>query len=159
MPDREPVERSHRIDGATPSEVYAVVTDFDAYPQLFPEFKQTRTISTTGDTRRVEFRAQVVIAVRYVLDIVCDPAAPAVDWTFVEGEVVTGSVGSWRFAGDENGTVVRYRASLEVRAPVPGFMLRKITDGLVAASLPSMFASIEREVRRRQRLASAGPPR
>ena len=42
-----------------------------------------------------------------------------------------------------------YRVSLDVKAPVPGFVLRKVTDGLVAASIPAMFASIEREVRRR----------
>jgi hypothetical protein len=33
---------------------------------------------------------------------------------------------------------------------VPGFVLRKVTDGLVSASIPAMFASIEREVRSRQ---------
>jgi hypothetical protein len=37
-----------------------------------------------------------------------------------------------------------------VKAPLPGFILRRVTDGLVAASLPNMFASIEREVRKRQ---------
>jgi len=37
-----------------------------------------------------------------------------------------------------------------VKAPVPGFVLRKVTDGLVAASIPAMFASIERELRHRQ---------
>ena len=41
-----------------------------------------------------------------------------------------------------------YRVSLDVKAPVPGFVLRKVTDGLVAASIPAMFTSIEREVRR-----------
>ena len=29
-------------------------------------------------------------------------------------------------------------------------VLRKVTDGLVAASIPSMFSAIEREVRKRQ---------
>ena len=32
---------------------------------------------------------------------------------------------------------------------MPGFVLRKVTDGLVAASIPSMFSAIEREVRKR----------
>jgi ribosome-associated toxin RatA of RatAB toxin-antitoxin module len=135
---------------ATPSEVYAVVTDFAAYARLFPEFKQTRVVSTTGKVVRVEFRAEVVIAVRYVLDLSCDPAALTVDWTFVEGEIVTGSMGGWRFTAAGDGTRVDYRAALDVKAPVPGFILRRITDGLVAASLPNMFASIEREVRARQ---------
>ena len=55
MSAREPVHRTHLIARATPAEVYAVVTDFPAYPRLFPEFKQTRVVSTTGNVVRVEF--------------------------------------------------------------------------------------------------------
>lgn len=127
-----------------------MVTDFPAYPRLFPEITDARLLSTNGKVARVEFRAKVVVPVRYVLDLACDPEAQAVDWTFVEGEIVTGSEGSWRFAADGEGTAVDYRVALEVRAPLPGFLLRKVTDGLVAASVPAMFASLEREVRRRQ---------
>jgi hypothetical protein len=107
-------------------------------------------VSTTGNVMRVEFRAEVVIAVRYVLDLACDAAALTVDWTFVEGEIVTGSTGGWRFTASGDGTTIDYRAALDVKAPLPGFILRRVTDGLVAASLPNMFASIEREVRARQ---------
>jgi ribosome-associated toxin RatA of RatAB toxin-antitoxin module len=150
MSAREPVHRTHFVARAAPPEVYAVVTDFPAYPRLFPEFKQTRVVSTTGNVVRVEFRAEVVIAVRYVLDLTCDPGPLTVDWTFVEGEIVTGSTGAWRFTASGDATVIDYRAALDVKAPLPGFILRRVTDGLVAASLPNMFASIEREVRARQ---------
>ena len=34
---------------------------------------------------------------------------------------------------------------MEIAAPVPAFLLRKITDGLVTLSLPAMFAAVERE--------------
>ena len=150
MSAREPVHRTHLVARTAPAEAYAVVTDFAAYPRLFPEIKQTRVVSTTGHVVRVEFRSEVVIAVRYVLDLACDPAALTVDWTFVEGEIVTGSTGAWRFTPSGDGTTIDYRAALDVKAPLPGFILRRVTDGLVAASLPNMFASIEREVRARQ---------
>ena len=150
MSAREPVHRTHLVARAAPAEAYAVVTDFAAYPRLFPEIKQARVLSTTGKVVRVEFSAAVVIAVRYVLDLICDADALSVDWTFVEGEIVTDSLGGWRFTASGDGTRIDYRAALDVKAPLPGFVLRKVTDGLVAASLPNMFASIEREVRRRQ---------
>ena len=150
MSAREPVHRTHLVARATPADVYAVVTDFAAYPRLFPEIKQTRIVSTNGNVVRVDFRAEAVISVRYVLDLTCDPAALTVDWTFVEGEIVTGSTGGWRFTPAGDGTTVDYRAALDVKAPLPGFILRRVTDGLVTASLPKMFASIEREVRARQ---------
>lgn len=152
MSGREPVQRRHLLARATPAEVYGIVTDFAAYPRLFPEIKSARVLETSGKLTRVEFRAQVVLPVRYVLDLICDPERSTIDWTFVEGEIVADSVGGWRFTQEETGTAIDYRASLEVKAPLPGFLLRKVTDGLVAASLPNMFAAIEREARRRQGL-------
>ena len=71
-------------------------------------------------------------------------------WTYVEGELVKDSTGGWRFAAEAGGTRVEYQATLRIEAPVPGFLLRKITDILVTLSLPAMFASIEREVGRRK---------
>jgi len=138
--------------------VYGVVVDFPAYPRLFPEIKATRVLETKGTLVRVEFRAQIVLPIRYVLDLVCEPERGTVDWTFVEGEIVADSVGGWRFTPEGDGTAIDYRVSLEVKAPVPGFVLRKVTDGLVAASLPNMFAAIEREVRKRQGLQTSGLP-
>lgn len=156
MSGREPVHRRYLLPRAKPAEVYGVVTDFAAYPSLFPEIKGTRVIQTGGPgpdgktVTRVEFRGQVVLPVRYVLDLVCDSAGHTVEWTFVEGEIVTNSVGGWRFRPDGDATDMEYRVSLDVKAPVPGFVLRKVTDGLVSASIPGMFAAIEREVRKRQ---------
>jgi ribosome-associated toxin RatA of RatAB toxin-antitoxin module len=146
-----PVRRTHLVPHATPAEVYAVVVDFASYPRLFPEFKSTRTLRTEGLCQRVEFVVQVVMPARYVLDLTCDPEKQTVDWTFVEGELITNSVGHWRFASEGEGTRVEYEAALEVRAPLPGFVLKKITDALVSASLPAMFESVTREVAARQR--------
>jgi hypothetical protein len=103
---------------------------------------------------RVEFRAEVVLAVRYVLNLVCEPEALTVDWTFVEGEIVADSTGAWRFAVDREGTQVLYRAALAIKAPLPGFIVRRATDALVAASIPGMFAAIDRETRRRRAVAT-----
>lgn len=155
MSSREPVHRSHFFAQVLPRELYDVVVDFAAYPRLFPELKSARVVSATPPVVRVEYRAQMVMPVRYVLDHTCLPDVPSVDWRFVEGDVVTDSTGSWRFTPERGGTQVEYRASLDVRAPLPAFVLRKITDGLVSASLPRMFTSIEDDVRRRR--AAAGP--
>ncbi len=155
------MQKRYLVARAKPAEVYGVVTDFAAYPNLFPEIKGTRVVNAGApgpDGRtvtRVEFRGQVVLPVRYVLDLICDPSALTVEWTFVEGEIVTNSVGGWRFRPEGEGTDMEYRVSLDVKAPVPGFVLRKVTDGLVSASIPSMFSAIEREVRKRQ----TGQPR
>jgi ribosome-associated toxin RatA of RatAB toxin-antitoxin module len=150
MNARAPVERSYLARGSDPREVYDVVVDFEAYPSLFPELKAVRVLDRGPSIVRVEFRAEVVLAVRYVLDLRCDPDALTVDWTYVEGEIVVDSTGGWRFLDDPAGTKVEYRVSMLVKAPLPGFIVRKATDALVAASIPGMFLSIDREARRRR---------
>jgi ribosome-associated toxin RatA of RatAB toxin-antitoxin module len=154
MDSREPVRRRHHIPRATPRQVYDVVVDFPAYPRLFPELKEARVLSTNGAVVRVEFRAQIVMPIRYVLDLTCsgepgEGGALTISWTYVEGEIVTSSTGGWRFTPAGDGTDVDYTVSLDVKAPLPGFVLRKVTDGLVSASIPNMFSSLEREVRKR----------
>jgi uncharacterized membrane protein len=137
--------------GLTPAEVFAVVTDFEAYPRLFKEVKTVRVLSNEGNRRKVEFKLEMVIAIRYVLDLVCDAAAGTVDWTYVEGEVITDSRGGWRFVAEGDGTKVDYQAAITINAPLPGFVVKKVTNALVSASLPSMFTSIENEARARKR--------
>lgn len=132
-----------------PAAAYAVVVDFAAYPRLFPEIKSARVLSTMGKRVRVEFRGNIVLPFRYVLDLDCDGSALTVDWRYVEGEVVKNSEGGWRFTAEGGGARVEYKVAMEISAPVPGFLLRKITDGLVALSLPAMFASVEREAKAR----------
>ena len=145
-----PVSKVAVMPGIDPAAVYAVVVDFAAYPRLFPEIKETRVLGVEGSRVRAEFRGNIVLPFRYVLDLDCDPERLRVDWRYVEGEVVKNSEGGWRFTPAGDGTRVEYRVAMEISAPVRSFLLRKITDGLVALSLPAMFASVEREARRRQ---------
>jgi ribosome-associated toxin RatA of RatAB toxin-antitoxin module len=146
----KPVRHSAFMAGASPAEVFAVVVDFPAYPRLFPEIKQARVLQTEAGKVRAEFSGNLLLPYRYVLDLDCDAQAGTVKWTYVEGELVKDSTGGWRFAAEAGGTRVDYQATLRIEAPVPGFLLRKITDILVTLSLPAMFASIEREVGRRR---------
>ena len=147
----KPVRHNALMAGVSPAEVFAVVVDFSAYPRLFPEIKQVRVLSSEAGRVRAEFRGNLVLPFRYVLDLDCDAQAGTVTWTYVEGELVKDSTGGWKFTAEAGGTRVDYQVALRIDAPVPGFLLRKITDGLVTLSLPAMLASIEREVVKRRR--------
>jgi ribosome-associated toxin RatA of RatAB toxin-antitoxin module len=137
------------MHGVTPAAAYAVVVDFPAYPKLFQEIKEVRVLAKEGKRVRAEFRGNIVVPFRYVLDLDCDEAALTVDWHYVEGEVVKHSEGGWRFVAEGDGTQVTYKVAMEIAAPVPGFLLRKITDGLVSLSLPAMFAAVEKAAKLR----------
>src|SRR5438105_2049849 len=117
------VERSHFVAGAKPRELYDIVTDYDHYPRFFPDFTAARVIARDGDHVRVEFRAKMVKEVRYTLDITHTPEGEQIGtrWTFVEGQIVSDSRGSWKFREENSGTRIDYKAGIDVRAPLPGF--------------------------------------
>jgi uncharacterized membrane protein len=146
-----PVKRSALFRGVSPHEVYAVVVDFLNYPRLFQELKEVRVLAHEASRVRAEFKGNLVLPFRYVLDLDCDEKKATVSWTSVEGEVVKRSEGGWRFLAEGNDTRVEYTVTLDIEAPLPEFLLRKITDGLLTLSLPAMFASVEREVCARKR--------
>jgi ribosome-associated toxin RatA of RatAB toxin-antitoxin module len=150
----ETIERDHHVRGLSPQELYDVVTDYPCYPRIFPEFTGCRVISEKGAEKRVEFRARVaMVEVRYVLDIVHDASAWKTEWTFVEGEVVSDSKGGWHFLPEADGAHIRYHAGIAVRAPLPKFVINKISNALMGTSIPNMFRALEREAQARRAYA------
>jgi len=146
----EPVRRSQTFAGLPPRLLYDVVVDFEAYPTFFKEIQLAKVLSRQEGVVRADFKVPLMLPVRYVLDLVCNPENLTVKWTFVEGDIVTDNQGAWAFTAEGTGTRVDYEVSLSVKAPVPGFVLRKITDTLVSASLPGMFRALEAEARKRK---------
>jgi ribosome-associated toxin RatA of RatAB toxin-antitoxin module len=150
----ETIYREHTIDGIAPRDVYDVVVDYACYPRVFPEFTGVRVLSELGHRKRVEFRAVVVVDVRYVLDVVHDPGALTTRWSFVEGDVVSDSEGGWTLSGDASHTVVRYRAGFSFRA-LPKLLANKIANALVTSHLPERFHALETEAVARRTYAAA----
>ena len=149
----ETIQRQFVIQGLEPRQVYDVVTDYDCYPRILPEFTGVKALSQDGGKRRVEFRAKVIVEIRYVLDIVHDDQALTTRWTFVEGEVVSDSRGGWSFAATEGGTAVTYEAGLAIKAPLPRFMVNKVSNMIIGSTIPNMFKAVEREARARSSYA------
>lgn len=146
----ESIEREHVVRGATPRECYDVVTDYPCYPRVFPEFTGCRVLERDGARQRVEFTAKVVVEVRYVLDIVHDEPATTTRWTFVEGKVVSDSVGGWAFFSDGDSTRIKYHAGIAIKAPLPRFVINKVSNALLGTSIPAMFRALDREVAARR---------
>jgi ribosome-associated toxin RatA of RatAB toxin-antitoxin module len=147
------IVREHVIHGIPPAQVYAVVTDYASYPRIIPEFTGAKVLREDGNLVRVEFRARVVVEVRYVLDVVHDRERFTTSWTFVEGEVVSDSVGGWSLRAEGDGTHVTYRAGMAIKAPLPKFVINKVSNALMGTSIPNMFRAVEREAQARKNYA------
>jgi ribosome-associated toxin RatA of RatAB toxin-antitoxin module len=151
MAGLETIQRQHTIQGVSPRLCYSIITDYACYPRIFPEFTRSQVLSSEGDRRRVEFRAKMVMEVRYVLDIVQDDAGLSTKWTYVEGEIISDSVGGWAFSGDDTVTHINYHAGIAVKAPLPKFMINKISNAILGTSVPNMFRALEREAHARRK--------
>jgi ribosome-associated toxin RatA of RatAB toxin-antitoxin module len=150
----ETIEREQLVRGLSPKQLYDVVTDYPCYPRIFPEFTGCRVVSENGATKRVEFRARIaMVEVRYVLDIVHDENAFKTEWTFVEGEVVSDSKGGWHFVAEGDGAKILYHAGIAIRAPLPKFVINKVSNALMGTSIPNMFRALEREAQARTQFA------
>jgi ribosome-associated toxin RatA of RatAB toxin-antitoxin module len=147
------VEKTELIRAAKPRDLYEIVSDYENYPRFFPEFTGTKVISRQGAVARVEFRAKMVKEVKYTLEITHHDQGPELgtSWTFVEGEIVSDSRGSWRFTDEAGGTRINYRAAIDVKAPLPGFILNRITEAVLDQSIPNMFKALEKEAAARRK--------
>ena len=144
------VSKNAVIRGVAPQELYDVVTDYESYPRYFTDFTRCVVHTKDGNTWTVEFHVKVIKEVSYTLRIVHDPEALTTAWTFVRGTLVSESVGGWKFSESPDGAKIDYEAEIEVNAPLPGFIKRRIQDAVLNKSIVTMFGQLEAEVRRRR---------
>ena len=144
------VTRNTTVPGVTPRELYDVVTDYPSYPRFFTDFTQVIVHAKEGETLTVEFKAKVVLEISYTLKIVHDPQQLTTRWSFIRGTMVTDSRGGWSFSETPGGARIDYEASIEVNAPLPGFMKNKIQDAILNRSIATMFDQLAKEARRRR---------
>jgi len=131
---------------ATPQSVYAVVTDYEAYPNFFPEFTESMILDTEADgTRIVEFVADFGKKTSYTLRIEHDDSKHTTSWTYVGGDLKD-SKGGWTLSDDgKGGTDITYRIGVKVGFFVP----KTISDALISRNVPTMFKQLAEEVKRR----------
>lgn len=144
------VTRNTTVPGCTPRELFDVVVDYESYPRYFTDFTGVRILSKEGETWTVEFKAKVVLEISYTLKIVHDQQQLTTRWSFVRGTMVTDSRGGWSFSEAPGGARIDYEASIEVNAPLPGFMKNKIQDAILNRSIATMFDQLAKEARRRK---------
>lgn len=144
------VTRNTTVPGCTPRELFDVVVDYESYPRYFTDFTGVRILSKEGETWTVEFKAKVVLEISYTLKIVHDQEKLTTRWSFVRGTMVTDSRGGWSFSEAPGGARIDYEASIEVNAPLPGFMKNKIQDAILNRSIATMFDQLAKEARRRK---------
>ncbi|HUZ44724.1 MAG TPA: SRPBCC family protein [Acidimicrobiales bacterium] len=126
---------------------FAVVTDFESYPQWAADIKAVTVEEADAEGRatRVTWRtAAFGRSTTYTLDYDYSEAPSAVSWKESRGDITSRLDGSYRFEELGGGeTEVIYSLDVELRVPIPGFVKRRAESRIVATALREFKARVE----------------
>jgi len=131
---------------ASPAEVLAVITDFEAYPE-WASVETAEVLESDAKGRPVEvafsfsqlgFQGSYTLAYRYA------PRSGGVSWTTKEAQGVVKDVeGEYRLEPTGNGTSVTYRLALELTISLPGFLRRTAEKTIISTALDGLKKRVE----------------
>jgi ribosome-associated toxin RatA of RatAB toxin-antitoxin module len=131
---------------ATPSEVMAVVADFEAYPEWVANLEQVRVLhrDRRGRGTRVAFRLRTPLGDQaYTLAYRYQPRDAGMSWTYVEG-TLEDLAGAYVLESTGDGaTRVTYRLDVALGMPLPGLVRRQAARQIVRSALGDLKRRVE----------------
>jgi uncharacterized membrane protein len=130
---------------ASTAEIFAVATDFGAYPEWNANIKRVEVKETDDEGRATTVWFEVdakVKTVTYTLAYDYSEAPEAFSWNLVDGDVKALS-GSYRFDEFDDITEVQYETSLDPGFPIPGFLKRQGEKAIVKGALADLKKRVE----------------
>jgi ribosome-associated toxin RatA of RatAB toxin-antitoxin module len=131
---------------ATPSEVMAVVSDFEAYPEWVGNLEEVEVLARDrrGRGTRVAFRLGTPWGEQaYTLAYQYQPRDAGMSWTYVEGSLED-LAGSYALEPVGDGaTRVTYQLEVALGMPIPGFLMRQAAKQIVRSALGDLKRRVE----------------
>ena len=132
---------------ATPSEIMAVIGDFESYPEWAEGIRsaevRARDEHGRGTEAAFEFSAMGITA-RYTLAYEYADDDAGVSWTTTEASGAVRDVEGEYVLEPLNGdTEVTYRLAVEVGVPIPGFLKRRADRQAIATALQGLKRRVE----------------
>lgn len=121
---------------------WAVISDYERYPEFLPEVKKIRTMNRRGNEVDVQYEAEVVKVIKYTVHMK-EEAPKKVSWSFIDGEFMKDNKGGWVLEDGGNGTTkATYSIEVEVGMLVP----KAIVNGLVDSQLPKLLENFKKRI-------------
>jgi ribosome-associated toxin RatA of RatAB toxin-antitoxin module len=131
---------------ATPSEVMAVVADFEAYPEWVANLEEVEVLARDrrGRGTRVAFRLGTPWGEQaYTLAYRYQPREAGMSWTYVEG-TLEDLAGSYTLEPTDDGTTrVTYRLEVALGKAIPSFLMRQAAKQIVRSALGDLKRRVE----------------
>ena len=120
--------------------VFAVLTDYESYPEFVDGCSSVSVISQDESGAEVEFGLNLIKKFKYILKLT-HVAPTTVSWTFDSGDIFKKNEGAWELKDLGDGTTeVNY--GLEVA--IKGFAPKSLVSSLTQKNLPAMLKSYEK---------------
>ena len=127
---------------ASPEKVFAVITDYEKYPEFLPEVKKATVEFGSGNVKQVTYTVDIKAKViTYTLKHTARPP-DELAWTMVRGEMMKGNDGAWLLKAVPEGTEATYKIDLKLGALVPSMVERMLAE----QSLPGLLANFKKRI-------------
>ncbi|MBV9661660.1 MAG: SRPBCC family protein [Acidimicrobiales bacterium] len=145
----------------TPEDCYAVLTDFERYPDWAADIKSVSIESRDDQGRalQVTFRAAAFgRSTSYTLQYDYRHGPRELSWVQTSGDITRRLDGSYQLAqSGDGGTEIVYQLVVDLKVPLPGFVKRRAEGRIMGTALRELKAFVEGPSPRRASAGSAGP--
>lgn len=142
MPD----QATQRMHIEAPLErIWAVLTDFEAYPTWARDLKEATVLQRDDEGRPslVRFRAAAMgRSTTYTLAYDWSDAPKRLPWKLVSGDIQKVLDGAYEFQETDAGTDVTYHLRAELAIPLPGFVKRRAEARIISTALRELRAHV-----------------
>lgn len=126
----------------TPEQFFAIVSDYEKYPQFLQEVKACKVLKAEGERKLVEYNVSVIKTFTYSLWM-AEQRPNKISWQLASGDIFKTSAGSWEIADVGGKTKATYSVEATFGVFVPG----PIAKALVNVNLPTMMAAYHKRVK------------
>jgi ribosome-associated toxin RatA of RatAB toxin-antitoxin module len=131
---------------AAPATLYAVATDFEAYPLWVADLKSVTVLARDDQGRAsdVEFRAAAFgRSSTYSLRYDYEQAPHTLSWSQIKSDLTSKLAGSYIFTEQGAGTHVLYDLEVDLMVPIPGFIKSRAAQRIQSQALRELKARAE----------------
>lgn len=126
----------------TPEELYAILIDYEKYPEFLKDVKSCKVIETKENEKLVEYKISVVKDITYVNSHTEVPHKE-VNWVFKKGDLFKSMTGGWKLENINGKTKATYKIQAEFGMFVPSM----ITKTALSVNLPTMMQAYKKRVK------------
>jgi ribosome-associated toxin RatA of RatAB toxin-antitoxin module len=124
---------------------FAIVCDYDRYPEFVPSVKSCRARRGPGGVEADYLLDLGIKTIAYTLRLSEEPPH-RVTWSLLRSDWMKVSNGSWELTEEGGKTRALYSVDIQIKKPplVPQSLVDRVTDELTRVQLPKMLEAFRR---------------